>query len=114
MAKLTRLNEGVKMAHATTEIRLDENEYIVKLYIDGKHQQESDYFTDDKYDAIETAKAMRKDAKPEPADELLDTVAELLEALNRICKLYESDPDDLETMDKGIKIALAAINKATA
>jgi hypothetical protein len=33
----------------------------------------------------------------------------LLEALKQICGLYKSDPDDLETMDKGIKIAEAAI-----
>lgn len=39
---------------------------------------------------------------------------DLLAALHAIIAKFESDPDDLETMDAGIAIARAAIAKATA
>ncbi len=34
------------------------NEYCVKLFVDGKHLEQADYFTDDKQDADDTAKFM--------------------------------------------------------
>lgn len=36
----------------------DWNEYRVKTYIQGQHQQDADYHTDDKQDAIDTAHAI--------------------------------------------------------
>lgn len=46
-------------------------EYMVKFYIDGVHQSEADYFTDDKEDAIGTMhhwvdKSMNNDDRAEP------------------------------------------------
>lgn len=34
----------------------DEGEFIVKFFTDGKHNEDADYFTDDKHDAVTTAK----------------------------------------------------------
>lgn len=44
----------------TTKIHWDSDwkEYRVSLYIDGKHIKEARYFTDDKTDAIGSAKLM--------------------------------------------------------
>lgn len=46
------------------EIRVMENEdweeFIVQMWSDGKHLKKSDYHTDDKEDAIGTAKSMIK------------------------------------------------------
>lgn len=46
------------------EIRVMENEdwdeFIVQMWSDGKHLKKSDYHTDDKEDAIRTAKSMIK------------------------------------------------------
>ena len=36
----------------------DWNEYRVKTYIQGQHQQDADYHTDDKEDALSTAAAI--------------------------------------------------------
>lgn len=38
-----------------------EDEYVVELYVNGEHQKEADYFTDDSEDAYETAEAMKRD-----------------------------------------------------
>lgn len=45
---------------------------------------------------------------------LIAAAPDLLEALHAIIAKFESDPDDLETMDAGIAIARAAIAKAAA
>lgn len=39
----------------------DTGEFVVKLFKDGKHQKDADYFTSDKADAQATAKAMIRD-----------------------------------------------------
>lgn len=44
----------------TTITRNCEGEYIVKQFLNGVHQVDADYFTDDKDDAKETAKAMER------------------------------------------------------
>lgn len=44
---------------------------------------------------------------------LFAAAPEMLEALNAIVANFESDPDDLETMDAGVKFARSAIAKAT-
>jgi hypothetical protein len=36
----------------------DWSEYRVKTYIQGQHQQDADYHTDDKQDALDTARAI--------------------------------------------------------
>jgi len=36
----------------------DWNEYRVKIFIEGQHQQDADYHTDDKDDALSTAAAI--------------------------------------------------------
>jgi len=41
------------------------NEYTVKLYIKGVYQTHSDYFTDDKQDAYDTAQHMLNNTKVE-------------------------------------------------
>jgi hypothetical protein len=49
---------------ATTKISFDREieEYRVRLFINGEYQAGSDYFTDCKIDAKETAKEMEKKA----------------------------------------------------
>lgn len=42
----------------TTRIVKKDGEYRVKLYYDGEYQPEADYFTNDKEDAVLTAKLM--------------------------------------------------------
>ena len=46
----------------TTKIKRDKDwgEWVVELYVNGKHYEPADYHTDDKQDAIDTAKAMEK------------------------------------------------------
>jgi hypothetical protein len=44
---------------------------------------------------------------------LIAAAPEMLEALEAIIAKFNENPDDLETMDAGIKIAEAAIAKAT-
>ena len=51
-AEKTRLSSGRK---AKIIPNLEWGEYIVKFYIDGKHQVRADYYTDDKEDAKDTA-----------------------------------------------------------
>ena len=34
----------------------DYGEYVTRFYVNGKHMDASDYFTDDKQDAIDTAR----------------------------------------------------------
>ncbi len=46
-----------------TRIKKNDGEYQVKLFIDGKHYPKADYFTDDKEDAVCTAKLMVEQAK---------------------------------------------------
>jgi hypothetical protein len=36
---------------------VENNEYRVKFYVNGVHQKDADYFTDDKQDAFNTADA---------------------------------------------------------
>lgn len=57
------MNKTVK---GTTQISKQDGEYRVRLFIDGIYQAGGDYFTDDKEDAENTAKSMRK--KPVPTD----------------------------------------------
>lgn len=45
--------------------------------------------------------------------ELYATAPEFLQSMRKMLAKYGSDPDDLETMDAGIKIARAAIAKST-
>ena len=48
------------MKTATTKISKREDEYRVRLFLDGEYQAGSDYFTEDKEDANVTAAAMIK------------------------------------------------------
>ena len=49
---------------ATTKITKNaDGEYRVRLFIDEVYQAGADYFTDDKQDAIDTAKHMEANAK---------------------------------------------------
>ena len=43
------------------------DEYVVMMYVDGHRYGEGDYYTDDKADALATAKAIRDKANPPPA-----------------------------------------------
>jgi hypothetical protein len=44
--------------------------------------------------------------------ELIRAAPDMLAALEEILWLYEFDPDDLETMDKGAELARIAVKKA--
>lgn len=51
--------DGIK--HTGAVYRDSENqEYVVRLMIDGKHQKRADYFDSDKTSAMMTAKAMAR------------------------------------------------------
>jgi hypothetical protein len=58
----TRLVKTQEDGKKTAKIYRDSDteEYIVKFYVDGVYQRKADYFTDDKQDAIGTAKAELK------------------------------------------------------
>tara|TARA_R110000751_G_scaffold141907_1_gene245393 strand:+ start:52 stop:276 length:225 start_codon:yes stop_codon:yes gene_type:complete len=56
-------------------------EYVVRLIVDGSHQKEADYHTDDRNDAALTAAAMLKreeDTQPETIAEQFATSGEPL------------------------------------
>lgn len=52
------LREDWVLVVKTTKIVKSDGEYRVKLYHDGVYQPEADYFTNDKEDAVLTAKLM--------------------------------------------------------
>ena len=66
------------MKTATTKMTKRDGEFRVRLFIGGVYQAGADYFTDDKEDAISTAKAMIAKAvpsdksTPEARDEMKD------------------------------------------
>jgi len=41
--------------------KVETNEWLVKVYVNGKYSEDKTYYTDDKQDAIDTAKAMMGD-----------------------------------------------------
>ena len=47
----------------TTIKKNDWSEWVVRLFIDGKHQKAADYFTNDREDATITAAAMVNEVK---------------------------------------------------
>jgi hypothetical protein len=58
-----------------------DGEICVRLWVDGKHNPEHNYFTDDKLDALQTADAMEKQFHSVVAEKGL-TAAKLLWELN--------------------------------
>jgi hypothetical protein len=68
---MSTLEEGLrligKLEHGNREIKLykdtDWGEFRVKFYIDGEHQTEADYHTDDKQDASDTARSFLSKAE---------------------------------------------------
>jgi len=56
------LVKGLEMKASTKITRNEEGEYRVRLFIEGEYQPGSDYFTDCKIDAKETAKEMERNA----------------------------------------------------
>ena len=48
--------------HVNTYYDRDWNEYVSKLFVNGMHQEPADNHTDDKQDALGTAKAMLQHA----------------------------------------------------
>lgn len=46
-----------------TKLKLDNDEFCVELFIDGKHIENADYFTNDLLDATQTAKDMARRAE---------------------------------------------------
>lgn len=66
----TKVNEGKKLVHKDSEgtksVKVyydsDSEEYVVKLYNDGKYYEPADYFTNDKEDAIGTSAVMLKES----------------------------------------------------
>ncbi len=56
-------DKDFKQPKVTTKIKKSvDGEYRVRLFIDGKYQAGGDYFTDDKKDAVSTAKHMAEHA----------------------------------------------------
>ena len=45
----------------TISRKVETNEWLVKVYVNGKYSEDKTYYTDDKQDAIDTAKAMMGD-----------------------------------------------------
>lgn len=50
-----------KKIKLSTVRKAETNEWIVKVYIDGKYDEDKTYYTDDKQDAIDTMKHMAKE-----------------------------------------------------
>ena len=57
-----RLINTIEADNSTAKVYRDSdwNEYRVKFFIDGVHQVDADYHTDDKADAISTAESIVK------------------------------------------------------
>ena len=51
------------MNNVKTTIKKIDGEYVVRLHINGNYQKNSDYFTESKKDAEQTAQLMRNEAK---------------------------------------------------
>jgi len=45
----------------STVHKVETDEWVVKVYIDGKYNEDATYYTDDKKDALDTMKAMSED-----------------------------------------------------
>lgn len=60
-----KLVAALNGASRTVKVYYDSDlaEYVAKLYVDGKHYEPADYFTDDKGDALGTASAMLNPTK---------------------------------------------------
>jgi hypothetical protein len=50
------------MSITTTRIVKRDDEYVVLVYVDGKRYSPADYFTDDRTDAVGTARAIERQA----------------------------------------------------
>jgi len=72
---------------ATTDIIKVDGEYQVRLFEDGIRNHNATYFTDDKEDAQETAKAMVRDYKPTAESAYRE---ELLEQIEGYCGKMEN------------------------
>lgn len=57
---MNRLVKTVTNGNRVAKIYKTEDEYIVKLFVNDNHQQDADYFTDDREDAAGTAAHMVK------------------------------------------------------
>jgi hypothetical protein len=51
---------GSKTVRLTVAPKRETGEFMVKVYIDGKHSEDQTYYTNDKIDAINTAKNMQQ------------------------------------------------------
>lgn len=68
MNKVAVAKEMLKLAKnliAKTEIKMvrkpETDEWVVKVYVDGKYDEDKSYYTDDKKDAEDTMKLMKKE-----------------------------------------------------
>lgn len=52
------VNTPTKKVRLTIARKPETNEWLVKVYINGKYSEDSTYYTDDQKDAIDTAKLM--------------------------------------------------------
>jgi hypothetical protein len=50
-----------KKVKLSTVRKVETDEWVVKVYVDGKYKEDSTYYTDDKEDAIATMKHMAKE-----------------------------------------------------
>jgi hypothetical protein len=81
------------------------NEYVVKFYVNGEHQSEADYHTDDKDDAVGTAeKFIKEDASQ--VDEKAPPGAKAERMVKHIKKGYAKD-GKLSDRERGIAYATA-------
>ncbi len=56
MRLIKRITNGNR--HVSVLRNPDYNEYVCQLFIDGEYIEPADYFSNDKQDALDTAKAM--------------------------------------------------------
>lgn len=84
------------------------NEYTVKLFIDGEHQKDADYFTDDQEDANGTAELMKERAIK--ADENFMTIQDAFQIVYDLAEqnaLDEHEAGEMGMQDEQKKQMLA-------
>ncbi len=75
----------------------DTDEYVVKFFVDGKHQPQADYFTDDKQDAMNTARAEVNRSRMESVKEADDFDTDEIKQIEKeIGSDDDENPRDIE------------------
>jgi len=93
--KLLQTQSGGKM---TAKVYRDSetNEFVVKFYVDGVYQTEADYFTDDKQDAMDTARSQVNRNRTESVKEADEIDDEEIKSIEKEVGADEENPRDIE------------------